>query len=349
MSLIKRFYIPIILIAILAGGFFYFRARNAANNPNVYNPAKDILVTPKTQDISETLTVSGSIDAASKSTVTFPTAGKLAWVGVKVGDRVKKYQALASLDKVQLQKQLLVDFNAYQTTLSQFQDTQDQYKLLKDKYLLTDTDKRVLDRSQWNLGNSVVQYELQDIALRDATIFSPISGIIVDVSQPNSGINITPITATFTVIDPDSIFLKTKIDQNVITRIKPGDTASISLDSFPDQKLDSKINYIAFTPVQGETSTVYEVRFELPSSNDLLRYRIGMDGDATLTLAQVKNAQTVPLDAVLETDNGQKYVYIKDKNNQLSKKNIQTGIENDTDIQVIQGLADNDQVVIKHK
>jgi len=74
-----------------------------------------------------------------------------------------------------------------------------------------------------------------------------------------------------------------------------------------------------------------------------------MDGNATLILAEAKNAITIPLDAVQEKDNGQKFVYTQDSSNNISEKTIKTGIENDTDVQVIEGLTENDQVVIKQK
>ena len=49
-------------------------------------------------DIIESISASGEVDASEKADLTFQGSGKLAWVGVKEGDVVKKYQAIAKLD-----------------------------------------------------------------------------------------------------------------------------------------------------------------------------------------------------------------------------------------------------------
>ena len=57
-------------------------------------------------DIVEAISASGEVDASQKADLTFQGSGKLAWVGVKEGDTVKKYQAIASLDKRELTNSL---------------------------------------------------------------------------------------------------------------------------------------------------------------------------------------------------------------------------------------------------
>ncbi len=170
--------------------------------------------------------------------------------------------------------------------------------------------------------------------------------MVTAVDQPFPGVNITPATATFTVINPNSLYFKSEIDQEEITQVTPNQSAIVSLDSFPDKTIDSAITYISFIPIAGESSTVYEIRFQLPLDNQDLDYRLGMDGEAVITLDQSDQALTVPLEAVYEDD--QKYVWRK-VDNQVLRQNITTGIESDTDIEVLSGLSLNDQIIIKRK
>ena len=255
---------------------------------------------------------------------------------------------MASLDQKELRKNLQTQFNNYESQLSQFDDTNDQYKHEKEALLLTDTIKRILVRTQNSLDNAVINYELTDMSIKEATITSPIDGIVTAIDQPFAGVNVTPATATFTIISPSKLYFKSEIDQEMVNKVKIGQAATLKLDSFPDQTLNSKINYIAFTPVAGETSTVYQIRLDLPSGdNSNLAYRYGMDGDATLILSQADNVLTVPSDAVND-DNGQRFVYVKNDNN-LIRRDVKTGIETDTSTQIIDGLTQNDQVVITQK
>lgn len=331
----------LILITIV---FFSVKAKaeNNKDNPK-FNTKTETTIAPIRKNISEEITLSGSIDAASKAELRFQTSGQLAWVGVKIGDKVKKYQAIASLNKAELKKQLQIDFNNYKTTASNFYDTSDKYK---DTVIDTEM-KRILERSQNTLDNSVINYELGDLAVKYATLTTPIAGVVVAVDQPSSGINVTPASSSFYIIDPKTIYLKSQIDQEDVVKIKVGDKTSIKLDSFPDQTFESKITYISYTPVSGQTSTVYEVRFELPSDNDDLKYKIGMDGDAVISLKENQNSLVVPIDALTQTES-ESYVLVKNPdNNQLIKKIVKTGIETDIEIEILEGLSENDQVIIK--
>lgn len=350
MSFLKKNSKKIIIIAIIIviSGFGVYRAnaKTKASDVTKFDTKKETVISIKKETIKEEITLTGSVDAASKANLQFQTSGQLAWVGVKVGDKVKKYQAIASLNKEILKKQLQADFNTYRSALATFDDTQDDYKTEKDNLTLTDDMKRILVRSQNTLNNSVINYEIQDLAIKYATLVSPINGVVTAVEQPNSGLNITPASATFSIIDPTSIYFKAQIDQEDVTKVKVGDKTTITLDSFPKEEFNSEVTYISFTPISGQTSTVYEIRFKLDSdSNQDLKYRLGMEGDATISLRQINDTFTLPIDAIhQETETP--YVFVKSDTNQLVKKEIKIGIETDTTVEILEGLLENDQVVI---
>lgn len=345
MSFFKKNFKKIIIICVIliATISVTFKVRSAGNKTQTFNIKEETIVSPTRQTIKDEITLTGSVDAALKSDLRFQTSGQLAWVGVKIGDKVKKYQAIASLNKEELKKQLQIDFNNYKTAASNFYDKTDEYK---DSVLTTEI-RRILERNQNTLDNSVINYEIQDLAIKYATLVSPIAGIVTGIDQPSNGVNITPSSATFSIIDPNSIYFKSKIDQEDVPKIKMGDKATIKLDSFSDQTFESQINYIAFTPVSGESSTVYEIRLDLPKdSNNDLKYRIGMDGDVSIPLKISENALTIPTETIHQ-ENDQYYVLVKESNkSNLTKKYIKTGIETDTVVEILEGLSENDQIVI---
>lgn len=344
MSLFKKNFKKIIIISVILIAIISvtIKVRSTENKTKTFDIKTEVTVSPIRQNIKEEITLTGSIDATSKANLQFQTSGQLAWVGVKVGDKVKKYQAIASLNKEILKKQLQSDFNNYKTTASNFYDKADEYK---DSVLTTEV-RRILERNQNTLDNSVINYELQDLAIKYATLVSPIAGVVVNIEQPNSGVNITPSSASFVIIDPNSIYFRSKIDQEDVPKIKVGDKTTIKLDSFPERTFESEIEYVAFTPITGESNTIYELRFKFPKENDNLQYRLGMDGDAVISLREVENALTIPIES-LHQENGQIYVFVKENNSaSLSKKNVKTGIETDTTVEILEGLSENDQIVI---
>ncbi len=328
---------PTRLILIFAALFFLFFVFSKFKKPK----EKYTQVTPKRQNIESVLSLSGSIDAASKATLQFQTSGQLAWLGVKVGDKVKKWQAIASLDKTILKKNLQTQFNTYSSTLSTFHDTTDDYK---DKIITTEF-QRILDRNQNTLNNAVINYELSDLAIKYATITSPINGIVTEVASALPGTNISALTTTYSIVDPASLYFRSEIDQEDVNKIKNNQDAIVTLDSFSEEEINSKIIYISFNPVNSTTSTIYEVRFSLPVDNTELKYRLSMTGNVDIPLAKAENVLTLPLEAINE-ENNQKYVEVLvDK--KITKKNIETGIESDTDIEIKSGLSEYDQVIVK--
>lgn len=342
MSFIKQHYKKIIIVVIiLIGVFIVFKIFNKSDNQK-FDPKKETLIRAQKKDLTEKITLAGSIDAATKSELKFQTSGQLAWVGVKVGDNVKKYQSVASLNKDQLKKQLEISLNNYKTASTTFYDTKDQYK---DTIIDTEI-KRILERSQNSLNNAVINYELNDLAIKYANLFSPISGIVVVVDQPDAGVNITPANNILSIIDPNSIFFKSQIDQEDVVRIKIGDKAQIKIDSFPDETFESEITYISFIPLIGQSSTVYEVRFRLTSDNADLKYRLSMDGDVDILLKEISNTLTLPTEAVYQ-DIEETYVFVIDQNKNLNKRIVKIGIETDNEIEILEGIDENDQIIIQ--
>ncbi len=349
-SFLKKHLKKIIIIGVIlligSIGVFRIKAQNKTEEKIKFNPRKETIIQPERKNIKEEINLTGSIDASEKANLRFQASGQLAWVGVKVGDSVKKYQAIAGLNQTNLKKQLQYDFNTYRSALATFDDTQDTYKNEKENLILTDDMKRILVRAQNTLDNSVINYELQELTLKYSTLITPISGIVTDIDQPSSGINVTPATATFYIINPESIYFKAQIDQEDVVKIKVGDKTTINLDSFPDQNFESEVIHIDFTPVSGQSSTVYEVHFKLPIENNRdLKYRIGMDGNAIISLREIENSLIIPIDSTHQEDD-KDYVLIKESGQKdLVKKYIKLGIETDENIEVLEGLSENDQIV----
>ena len=212
-------FLAVFLAAAL--GFTQIQAQSVKGATLKYDAKKDTIYTPKIDTIKDVLTLAGSIDTDQIANLHFQNPGKFVWVGVKVGDHVRKGQAIASLDQAQLRKNLQTQFNNYRTSLSQFNDTQYQYKSAKDNLLVTDTIQRILDRTQYSLDNSVINYEITDMAIKESTIISPIDGIVVSMAQPIAGANIMPPSNdTVTIVSPGGLYFKADIDQESVIKIK---------------------------------------------------------------------------------------------------------------------------------
>jgi len=295
------------------------------------------------KDLVGTVSASGKIKAQKQVTLKFQTSGKLAWVGVKEGDYVKKGQAIACLDKRELQRKLLKKLRDYSNERWDFEQAKEDYK----DQILTDTVKRILEKNQFNLDKAVADVEIADIALKLATLISPINGIIIHVDNPVAGVNITPATATFTIADPKVMVFKANVDEIDIAKIKLGQKVAITLDAYPKTKINGQITRIGFaaTTTRGG-GTAFPVEVKLPANHGL-RFKVGMNGDMEVVIEKREKVLAVPNGAI-HYKNSKAYVKVLE-NNRPREKEVKTGLETDTETEITQGLSGNQKVVIGEK
>lgn len=335
----RRWYLIIAAVLILSLIGWSVANKSSKDKPkNAY--------TVKRQTLRETVTFSGDIDAEEKATLRFQTSGKLAWVGVKEGETVNKYQGIASLDQQELKKTLQKELNTYVKSRLDFDQEKEDTREVVIGGLGRDARERVLrvaQKAQYDLNNSVIDVELQDLAIQFATIYTPIEGIVTKVGSKNSGVNVTPAQAEFEIVNPDTIFFSATADQTEVVMLDAGMRGEISLDSFTDVKRYATIASIAYTPKEDETGTVYQIKLNLdPSSPDAAKLRLGMTGDVTFVLKEVENAIAVPT-TYIKRENGKPYV-LKKVNNKPEKVFIRLGSEIDTATVVDSGIEAGDVV-----
>lgn len=336
-TILKNKYKIIFGLIIIGGIFYYF-----FNQQN--NQGKIETTTVKKETLSEELALSGNIDADEHVVLRFQSSGRLNWVGVKQGDTVKKYQTIASIDTRDVQKNLQKYLNSFSSERLDFD---------QNKYDNTNTinglDKdakekaeRALQKSQNTLNNSVLNVELQSIALEYASLWTPIEGIVTRVDSPNPGVNITPTTAEFEVLNPKTLYFSATVDQNDVIFLKENMNGTIVLDPYPEDEIKGTIKSISYTPKSGETGTVYEVKITLPINNSKYQLRYGMTGDISFTTKEKKGVLSLP-SKFIKSEDGKKYVFLM-KDNKKEKKYIKTGMETDNLVEIISGLSLKDKV-----
>lgn len=321
----------IIVLLVLAAAYFAWQKFRPRSIEKQYQ-----LVPVTREDLRQTVTASGKIRSKTQVDLKFQTSGLLAWVGVQEGDSVKKWQAVASLDRRELQKDLqkyLLDFSKERA------DFDEDLKITYRDKSLTDTISRILQKNQYDLDKAVLDVEIQDIALKLATLVSPISGIVTRAEPPVSGINVTPTTAVFTVADPGNLIFEAEIDEADVGQIEVGQSAELILDAFPDEPINSAVNRIDFNAtVDSSGATVYQVELELANP---AKFRLGLNGEATITIAEKTNVLTVPF-ASITSDNRVQVV----RNGRLETVTVIPGIASDERREIISGLSEGEQVVL---
>lgn len=296
--------------------------------------------TVKRGTLTQSLLLSGEVQTDEEVTLRFQTGGKLVALAVKDGDIVQKGQYIASLDQRQIQKGIQKDLNDFMKArwdLDQVREDND------NNVIDDDTIKRLIDKSQFDVNNSILDVEIQTIAKELANISAPISGIVTTAFNNVPGQNVGPTTDIVQIVNPDTLYFELTADQTEVSGLREGMTGTLLLDAYLDEDLAGEIERISFTPKAGETSTVYEVIFRFTnSSNSELKYRSGMTGDVEFITQEKKNALYVPFSFITEKNN-KTFVKVKE-NGKLLDRPVQTGMEADADIEIISGLTEGEVI-----
>ena len=294
-------------------------------------------------EIKKEISLSGKIDSKEKVSLQFQQGGLLSWVGVKEGDMVRKNQGIAALDTRAVNLNLKKSLNIYSITRLDFDQLNKDYEKYEEN---ADSDyrekiKRILQKNQLTLENSVLDVESLNLAIKLSSISTPISGIVTKVANSIAGVNVLPSQSQFEIVNPATIYFSVSVDQMDLSGLVKDKEVEIVLDAYPDVKLLGKVDNISFAPVLGETGTVYEVKilFDKLDNKDM-KYKIGMTGDANLILEKQENVLFVPLEFVKEDSKG-KYLLMGKK---MEKVYVETGLESDTSVEIKNNIKEGDIV-----
>lgn len=324
----------LLLLFIIAGGVGYFVYQKSRPKIPQYT-----FIKPERTRLVKTLVVSGNIKAEKNALIRFAAGGKVTYLGAQEGDWVKKGQTIATIDQRTLQKNLEKSLNLYSKERIDWDRVLDNSK---DR-ALPETELETNQKNQYDLTNTVIDVQLTSIAITNSVLSAPFDGVLVSSPTKVTGVTLSA-TDTFELVDPNSLYFEAQIDELDIAQVMKGQAASIVLDAYPDDKVYSNVQFIAYKSSQTSTSTVYLVHLPI-SPADLNRFRLGMNGDATVTLETKENALAIPLDATILKD-GKTYVQVKTGENQVEDRLIQTGIETNDQVEVLEGLRETDEVVL---
>ena len=332
----KRWYFLVIILLVFVLIFTQTQAKKTEVEEKM---------TAKKQNLKETLTLSGEIDAKEKVNLKFQTSGRLAWVGVKEGDYVKKYQAIASLDKRDLKNRLDKYLNNYLKQRNSFEQTKDDYE---ETYEFSTGDlhkraKRILENSQYDLNSAVLDVEYQNLLLEYADLWTPIEGVVTHIDIQKAGVNITPANANFEIVNPKTLYFSATVEQADVVNLKEGMKGKLTLDSFSDFEDEVKVSYISFSPKSGETGTVYQIKLELSEKTKKLPLRLGMTGDVEFLIKEKNKVIALP-SRFIKKDKKGSYVFVKENNKKI-KKYIKIEEEIDGKIVIKSGLNEGEIII----
>ena len=194
-------------------------------------------------------------------------------------------------------------------------------------------------RAKAALANDKVQ-------LSYATITAPIDGVIGSVSTQEGETVAAGLSApTFvTIIDLGRLQMDTFVDEVDIGKIKPSQTATFTVDSFPAREFAGKVVAIYPKAVIQENVVNYDVVVEITAPYDGL-LRPEMTASVTISLEARRDVLAVPIKAV-KRERGKNIVYIP-ANGQLQPREVKVGWRDSQWVEILSGLEEGESVLLE--
>jgi HlyD family secretion protein len=189
--------------------------------------------------------------------------------------------------------------------------------------------------------------------LRNATIFSPIDGIVLsrdrEVGDAVSSILLLGSSATLimTVGDLNEVYVKGKVDESDIGRVYLGQPARIKVESFKDQSFQGHVTKLSPMGAEKDNVTTFEVRVSISNEKHILKAQ--MTANAEIILDEHKGVLAIPEGAVVYNKDKSTAAQIPDPTNEkgLRKVAITTGVSNGAKTEVVKGLSEGQQVILQ--
>ena len=290
-------------------------------------------------DVAEELILSGVVKADEHANLTFQTSGKISWVGVKEGETVKKGQALVSLDSTNLNADLNIADSTLRSEASTLDKVYDDLKGKEDSETFEEKETRTA--AETAKDSAVFSHIKAQKNLSNATLFAPFEGLITNITNPYSGVNILFSQSQIEMVNPETIYFEVGADQTEVLNLKEGQDALIVLDALERNEIKAKISFISYTPMIGETGTIYKVRLDVEDESlDSASLRVGMTGDAKFILKEKSDVLYVPPKFV-NSDKKGRYVNLSTKNNKVY---VEIGLEGEDRFEIEGDIKEGDKV-----
>jgi len=272
----------------------------------------------------------------------------LAQIRLTYPQRIKEAEANRSYARIAYDRQ--------QELIKKEYTTQDALERAQNQFLAADAVlQRLRDEfatqeliSSATLKEITAQLEQQEIRMSYTRIYSPLSGIVADVTAQEgetivAGLQVANLV---TVLDPTRLEMWTYIDETDVGRAKNGQTVEYTVDTYPDRTFAGSIERINPQPVVKDNIVYYLATVKI-SPADAAFLRPEMTTHVKIVLNEKTDVLTVP-NAAIKFEKGRQIAYVAAKGSPSVKKvSLKLGIRGEERTEVLAGVSEGTELATK--
>ncbi|EPG4436048.1 macrolide transporter subunit MacA [Klebsiella pneumoniae] len=177
-------------------------------------------------------------------------------------------------------------------------------------------------------------------------ILAPMAGEVTQITtlQGQTVIAAQQAPNILTLADLSTMLVKAQVSEADVIHLRPGQKAWFTVLGDPLTRYEGKLKDILPTPEKVNDAIFYYARFEVPNPQGILR--LDMTAQVHIQLAEVKNVITIPLSALGDAVGDNRYHVRLLRTGEVKEREVIIGARNDTDVAVVQGLEEGDEVIV---
>jgi HlyD family secretion protein len=198
--------------------------------------------------------------------------------------------------------------------------------------------KAAAERAAEDVANATIRAPIRATVLsRDVELGSPVSSIL------NLGANATLV---MTLGDIDHVFVRGKVDEADIGRVRLNQPARIRVETFKDKVFNGRVTQISPMGIEKDNVTNFEVRVSIDNPGKELK--ANMTANAEIVLEEHADAIIVPEAAVTYDAQKNAFVDVVSPESKTGRKKVgvKVGIGNGTKMEILEGLKPGDKIVL---
>jgi RND family efflux transporter MFP subunit len=352
----RRIFVLVGLLLILAVCYVLFRG--------MFTSATEVDVTTASltypSQESAVLTASGYVVAQRKAAVASKGTGRLEYLGVEEGDRVKKGTIIARLEDQDVLAALAQAKAGLEVSRADLLDAE--RSLARTKTLFSsnlaaqadlDAAQATYDRVRATIVSSEAGVRAAEVAVENTRIRAPFDGTVL-TKDADVGEVVAPFAssinsrgAVVTMADMSSLQVEADVSESNFTRVRAGQPCEIVLDAYPNIHSPGRVHKIVPTADRAKATVMTKVVFDkldsrvLPEMSAKVTF---LSGDSAVANAGAPPLLTVMSSAIVERT-GKPVVFVV-RDGKVTETPVRTGRVIGNRTEILEGISQGDQLVL---
>jgi RND family efflux transporter MFP subunit len=306
------------------------------------------------------ITANGYVVARTKASVSAKIPGRMAYLGVSEGSRVRRGQVIARIENADYRASLnaaRAQLAQTQVELAQARRDLERARSLREQNVLPEaeyenraTRVQALEAER-NAGRA--QVALAAATLENTNVRAPFDGTVLrkdaevgEIVAPASAGGGLTRTAIVTMADLSTLEVEVDVNEAYIAQVRNGQPARITLDAYPDTSFSGSVRQVVPTADRQKATVQVKVAILdrdpriLPEMGAKVEFVAGATSGATPIARRV----LVPQAAVQRADGGARVWVVRE--GKVTAVTVDVGPSRGTQVEIRSGLSGGEQVVL---